>query len=87
MPAAQLIGQNGIRQMRRRKRAQYLDVVPQDHSIIQTDGFWVASLLVPHLCLSRQTAAARHFLGAALGMQPACSLDRRPVSGRGLKSG
>lgn len=87
VPAIKLAGQNGIRQMRGRKRAQYLNVVLEDHSIIQAAGCWVESMLVTGRSMSRQSKAARRLLDSALGMKPARSLRRRPMSGRRLKTG
>lgn len=71
VPAVKLVGTNGIRQMRGRKKAIYLNVLLERHSIIQAAGCWVESMLVTPRSLSRQTKAARRLMDHCLDMTPA----------------
>ncbi|MBY4894772.1 Hint domain-containing protein [Rhodobacteraceae bacterium N5(2021)] len=86
VPAIKLIGHKGIRRMRGKKRAEYLNVVMERHSVIQAAGCWVESLLVTSRSLSRQTKAARRMLDHAIGMEPARRIERKGVRPRRLKS-
>lgn len=85
VPAVKLIGTNGIRRMRGKKRAEYLNVVMERHSVIQAAGCWVESLLVTSRSLSRQSQAARRMLNHAIGMAPARRIERKGVRPRHLK--
>lgn len=86
VPAVKLIGHKGIRRMRGKQRAEYLNVVMERHSIIQAAGCWVESLLVTSQSLSRQTKAARRLLDHAKAMTPARRIEKRGVRPRHLKS-
>lgn len=85
-PAVKLIGCNGIRRMRGKKRADYFNIVMERHSIIQAAGWWVESMLVSPRALSRQSAAARRMLNHCLGMAPARRIEREGARPRRLKS-
>lgn len=85
VPPVKLIGIGGIRRMHGKKRAEYLNVVMERHSIIQAAGCWVESLLVTSRSLSRQSQAARRMLDHANGMTPARRIERKGVRPRRLK--
>lgn len=87
VPAVKLVGMNGIRRMRGKKRAEYLNVVLERHSVIQAAGCWVESMLVTSHSLSRQTKAARWLLDHCLGMEPARRIERKGVRPRCLRAG
>jgi Ca2+-binding RTX toxin-like protein len=86
VPAIKLVGQNGTRQMRGRKKALYLNVVMERHSIIQAAGCWVESMLVTRRSLSRQTQSARRLLDHCLGMEPARRVEKKGIRPRRLKA-
>ena len=86
VPAVKLIGINGIRRMRGRKKAHYLNIVMQRHSIIQASGCWVESMLVTSSVLSRQSAAARRMLDTCRGMKAAQRVERKGIRFRRLRS-
>jgi hypothetical protein len=70
VPAASLIGINGIRRMRGKKSANYYNIVLERHSIIQAAGCWVESLHVTRHNIRRQTQAARKLLDHYVGLPP-----------------
>lgn len=86
VPAVKLIGQKGIRRMRGKQRAEYLNIVMERHSIVQAAGCWVESLLVTSRSLSRQSAAARRLMDRAEAVIPARRIEKRGVRPRHLKS-
>lgn len=86
VPAVKLIGTKGIRRMRGKKKATYLNVVMERHSIIQAAGCWVESMLVTSHSLTRQHRSARKMLDAALGMEPARRIEKVGVRPRHLKT-
>ncbi len=86
VPAVRLIGHNGIRRMRGKKKVHYLNIVMERHSIIQAAGCWVESMLVTSRSLERQTEAARRLLDHCLGMHAARRVEREGVRPRRLKS-
>lgn len=85
VPAADLIGTNGIRQMRGKKKALYLNVLLERHSIIQAAGCWVESMLVTRRSLLQQSKAARRLLDHCLDMEPALRVAREGSRPRRLK--
>lgn len=85
VPAVKLVGQNGIRRMRGKKRAVYLNVVMERHSIIQAAGCWVESMLVTSRSMSRHNAAARRLIAQCRNMAPARRIERKSVRPRRLK--
>ncbi|QXT39565.1 Hint domain-containing protein [Gymnodinialimonas ceratoperidinii] len=87
VPAIDLVGRNGIRQMRGKKRAEYLNVVMERHSVVQVAGCWLESLLVTSRYLSGQTRAARQLLDRARTTAPARRVERIGVRPRHLKTG
>ncbi|WP_341863658.1 Hint domain-containing protein [Gymnodinialimonas sp. 57CJ19] len=87
VPAVNLIGRNGIRRMRGKKREEYLNVVMERHSIIQVAGCWVESLLATSRSLPKQTAAARRMLEHAAEMTPTRRIERHGARPRNLRTG
>lgn len=87
VPAINLIGRNGIRRMRGKKREEYLNVVMERHSIIQVAGCWVESLLATSRSLPKQTAAARRLLDHAAEMTPTRRIERQGARPRNLRTG
>ena len=85
VPAVKLIGHNGIRRMRGKKRAKYMNVVLERHCVIQAAGCWVESLLVTRRSLSQQSAAARYLLDHALKVEPANRIEQKGIRPRELK--
>lgn len=87
VPAVDLVGRNGIRHMRGRRKAHYLAIVMQRHSIIQAAGCWVESMLVTTGLLERQTAPARRLLARYTNMEPMHRVERVGARPRRLKAG
>lgn len=87
VPAVNLIGRNGIRRMRGKKREEYLNVVMERHSIIQVAGCWVESLLATSRSLPRQTAAARRMLDNAAAITPTRRIEKQDARPRNLRTG
>lgn len=87
VPAIALVGRHGIRQMRGKKRAEYLNVVMERHSVVQVAGCWLESLLVTSRYHSAQTRAARRLPDRAPATPPARRVERIGVRPRRLKSG
>lgn len=85
VPAIDLVGKQGIRPMRGRKRAEYLNVVMERHSIIQAAGCWVESMLVTSRSLSRQDKAARQLMAQLHDMTPARRIEKKGVRSRRLR--
>lgn len=85
VPARELIGQNGIRQMRGKKKAHYFNVVLERHSIIQAAGCWVESLLVTPRSLACHHKAARRLLQTCIHAEPAKRVVPIGVRKRHLK--
>ncbi len=85
VPAVELIGRNGIRRMRGKKSAHYLNIVMERHSIIQAAGCWVESLLVTSRSLERQGAAARRLMDHCRNMKPARRIEDKGVRPRRLR--
>jgi hypothetical protein len=86
VPAIKLTGKNGIRRMRGRKKAHYLNIVMERHSIIQASGCWVESLLVTARSLERQGRDTRRILGQCTTMKPARRIVQKGVRRRRLRS-
>lgn len=84
--AVKLVGTNGIRQMRGKKKAHYLNIVMQRHSIIQAAGCWVESMLVTSRSLERQQGATISRLMTSRNMEPARRVVQQGLRPRRLKS-
>ncbi|WP_224813584.1 Hint domain-containing protein [Hasllibacter sp. MH4015] len=85
VPAIKLVGQNGVRRMRGRKKAHYLSIVMERHSIIQAAGCWVESMLVTSRSLEHHHRAARALLNRCIGMEPARRVEQPGMRPRRLR--
>lgn len=85
-PAIKLVGTKGIRRMRGRKTAHYLNIVMERHSIIQASGCWVESMLVTSRSLERQSNDVRRILASCAKMQAARRIVHKGVRPRRLRS-
>lgn len=86
IPAIKLVGAKGIRRMRGRKQAHYLNIVMERHSIIQASGCWVESMLVTTRNLERQSNDVRRILAPCTEMQAARRVVHKGVRPRRLRS-
>ncbi|MEX3016756.1 Hint domain-containing protein [Gymnodinialimonas hymeniacidonis] len=86
VPAVKLIGENGIRRMRGKRRVHYLNIVLERHSIIQASGCWVESMLITSRSLERQTKAARRLLAHCKDMRAARRIEQKGARVRRLRS-
>ncbi|MEJ6390791.1 Hint domain-containing protein [Gymnodinialimonas ulvae] len=87
VPAVDLVGQNGIRAMRGRKKANYLSLVMERHSVIQAAGCWVESMLITPDFVDRQSTAVQRLLDRCKGMKATRRVEKRGVRPRRLKVG